>query len=67
MYKFYSSAPSPTPHPLPRPVFLMHHDALNWILKEGRSPNEHFCYIEIGPVVSDKKISKVFYKAIKGK
>ena len=49
---------SPTPW---RPCFLTNPNGLNNL---GRgSPKEHFCKIilELGPVVSDKKIFKVFY------
>ena len=43
-----------------RPCFLTNHDGLNNL---GRGSPETFLpsYIEISPVVSDKKIFKVFY------
>ena len=41
---------------------LMHHDSLNYILIEGHQGGTFLpSYIEIGPVVSDKKIFKLFY------
>ena len=48
---------------MPRPLaamFLTNHDGLNNL---GRgSPKKHSCrYIEIGPLVPDKKIFKLFY------
>ena len=57
LYKFYS--------PTPERLCFFH---ASWLLElnlERRSPKEQFCrYIEIGPVVSDKKIFEVFYIAI---
>ena len=55
LYTFYSPAPQ---------LVLMHHDSLNWILKEGQQRNISAKKFEIGPVVSDKKILKVFYIAV---
>ena len=40
-------------------MFLTNHDSLK-NLGTG-SPKEHSCQVEIGSVVSDKKIFKVFY------
>ena len=55
---------SPTPW---RPCFLTNPNGSSNLGKG--SPKEHFLqnYMEIGPVVSDKKIFKVFYIDIKGK
>ena len=51
--------------------FLMHHDGLNWILIKSHQRNIsaklESSYIEICPVVSDKKIFNVFYIALQGK
>ena len=59
LYKFYSPAPQ-------RPFFFH----ASWWLElniERGSPKEQFCrYIEIGPVVSDKKIFKMSYIDIQG-
>ena len=48
--------------------FLMHQDGLNWILIKNHQRNIsaklESSYIEICPVVSDKKIFNVFYIAI---
>ena len=41
--------------------FLLQHDSLNWILIEGHQGNIFAKFIEIGHVVSDKKIFKLFY------
>ena len=71
MYKFYSPAPTPTPTPIPTPpkpcfFFLFNTSRrLDLILKEGHKGTFLPSYFEIGPVVSDKKIFKVFYIAIK--
>ena len=55
LYKFYCPAPQ-------RPCFFFH---ASWWLElniERGSPKEQFCrYIEIGPVVSDKRIFKMSY------
>ena len=54
LYKFYSPAPQ-------RPCFFHASWRLELNIERG-SPKEQFCrYIEIGPVVSDKKIFKMSY------
>ena len=57
-YIDYIGKISPAPW---RPCFLTNPYGLNNLGRE--SPTEHFLqnYIEIGPVVSDKKIFKVYY------
>ena len=63
-YIDYIGKISPAPW---RPCFLTNPNGLNNLGKG--SPKEQFCKIifEIGPVVSDKKIVKIFYIDISGK
>ena len=46
-------------------IFFTNHDGLN-NLDRGLH-KKHSCNVEIGPVVSEKKIIKIFYKDILGK
>ena len=43
-----------------RPWFLTYHDGLNNLGRKLQKKHSCRCYIEIGPVVSDKKIFKLF-------
>ena len=70
MYKFYSPASPPPPPPPPpqppqphKPCFFLFN--ASWRLDRVTKGIFLPSYIEIGPVVSDKKIFKVFYIAIK--